>query len=96
MVWGCLILSVAVFPARQSVTVVFDNVPVVSTYVPFAVVLPQSATPVAYVRFTNPSNGATAVAHVVDQTGDLVRANPELQDALGIESASARLWMADL
>lgn len=86
-----LVLGSIMINARTLVDVAFQPLTGTPYHTPFLVVAPKGTSSV-FVRFLHPRNGKSAVARVIQRTGQQYVASPTVVEALGLASmTSSRL-----
>ena len=81
-------LSVSMFATRDRVSVDFIDLPPVSEYVPFSVVVPETVSG-QFVRFVHPVNGKSAVAQVVRHQQSGYHVSRTLAEVIGVDASDS-------
>lgn len=78
-------LTLIVNASRVSVDLTFEDLPVLSDYVPFSVIAPNHIKG-EFIRFIHPRNGKSAVAKIIKSEGDIYKASAELASVIGVNN----------
>lgn len=92
MVLWVVWLSSCLIAGRVQQTVVFDQMALSNTMIPFTAHAPESFTG-EFVRFVHVTNQKSAVATVVSRGGDVFRTNSELGRVIGITTKKAPVFV---